>query len=100
MTNPVPPSQTALQKPSNDLRSAALKPPFNGPPPAPRATRERLTYPWVLDQRQGPGNTMRVTFALPGLRQAVVTVPFDAWVDGDHLQVGAHLARTHPHATF
>ena len=65
--------------------------PTLGPlPPQPRA---RATYPRVIDQRVGPDGTVRVTFSLPGLKRATVTVPLDAWLDGEHLRIHERLAR-------
>jgi hypothetical protein len=48
-------------------------------------------YPWVIDQRPGPNHTVRVTFALPGLRRAIVTVPESSWLNGEHI-MASHLA--------
>lgn len=35
---------------------------------------------------------MLVTFALPGLQRATITVPESEWLEGNHLPIGAHLA--------
>lgn len=47
----------------------------------------------VIDQRPGPNHTILVTFALPGLQRAVITVPESEWMEGNHLPIGSHLAQ-------
>lgn len=61
-------------------------------PPAPAPGRDGPVYPWVLDQRPGADGMMLVTFALPGLRRATVSVPETVWLEGHHLAIGADLA--------
>ena len=59
-----------------------------GPAPDPSVKQP----PKVLWQSPGHSNTVTVTFALPGLRRADVSVPYDSWLEGHHLPVGAMLA--------
>lgn len=63
-------------------------------PPAPAPGRDGPSYPWVLDQRPGADGQMLVTFALPGLGRATISVPETVWLNGDHLAIGADLAAT------
>jgi hypothetical protein len=64
------------------------------PTPKLPAAREALRAgAKVIDQRPGPNATVLVTFALPGLRRATVTVSEREWTEGNHLPIGAHLAR-------
>lgn len=57
------------------------------PPPVPVPPRG-AEPPYVVDQRPGPGNTVRVTWALPGLLRVTVTVPQRVWLDGEHTGIG------------
>jgi hypothetical protein len=61
-------------------------------PPAPAPIEPPLTYPWVIGQQHLSDGLVRVTFALPGLKRAVVTVPLAEWSEGRHLEVGRLLA--------
>jgi hypothetical protein len=53
-------------------------------------------FPRVIHQEHDGNRGVLVTFALPGLRRAVVRVPFEAWANGEHLAVGRHLADRPP----
>lgn len=57
------------------------------PPPVPVPARG-AEPPYVVDQRPGPGNTVRVTWALPGLLRVTVTVPQQVWLVGGHAGIG------------
>lgn len=62
--------------------------PPNGPPLAPTAALP----PKVIAQQPGPVATYHVTFSLPGLRTATVSVPERRWIEGGHLAVAKPLA--------
>lgn len=58
------------------------------------------TYPRIIDQRRTAPHHQLVTFALPGLRRAVVRIPEHVWLAGDHVAchwpLAALLARLSP----
>jgi hypothetical protein len=63
--------------------------------PAPKLPAAREAFgsgAKVIDQRPGSNATVLVTFALPGLRRATVTISEREWSEGNHLPIGAHLA--------
>lgn len=55
--------------------------PINQPPPK------------ILSNKPRDSRTMHVEYSLPGLKRAVVAVPFDRWQAGGHAPVGAALAQ-------
>ena len=68
---------------SDSFQSAGL------PPPLPASHQ---TPPKAIDQRPGGSGTVHVTYALPGLRRAVVSVPEDRWLVGGHARLAGPLA--------
>ena len=57
------------------------------PPDGPEPVSRDAIPPFIIDQRPGPGATVRVTWSLPGLRRLIVTVPYARWVEGQHLAI-------------
>jgi hypothetical protein len=48
--------------------------------------------PKILSNEPHPSGVVRVTYSLPGLNRAIVTVPDHRWVQGGHSPVGRALA--------
>lgn len=48
--------------------------------------------PKVISNDPDDDGNVRVTFALPGLRRAIVTVPGARWLAGAHNRLGGELA--------
>lgn len=49
--------------------------------------------PKILSNADDGRGGVRVTYSLPGLRRAEVTVPAYRWQDGHHVGIGRELAR-------
>jgi hypothetical protein len=58
------------------------------PPPQPPIQPRGTDPPFIVDQRPGPGNTVRVTWSLPGLVRAVILIPQREWLAGEHAGIG------------
>jgi hypothetical protein len=70
------------------------------PPLPPPAKQGQDSYPRVLSQTRAAPHHQLVTYALPGLRRAVVRVPEHIWLQQGHLDLEpalrAHLRRLLP----
>ena len=91
-TQPAPPDTRAVVGPDAASGTAAGSGGALDRNPRSRAPK----YPQVLSQERSTGGTMLVTFALPGLRKAIIRVPFHSWLNGEHIAVGRRLAEHHP----